>query len=304
MRRVFGPVFVVAILLFGTVAEGGLVSGAGAQEASPESSGSLLAGMGYPELRIRVHDDRFELPEQVSAGRTLIVYENVGQGPRHSLLMRLPEAVGGEQALADLGPEAQEPPAWFLDATFPGFPGETLPGETSVAVVDLAPGTHLVLDDFPAVVEVVGADATPVTSQDPAADGTVRLVEYGFAFPEAITPGQQVWGLTNDGQEPHELLLARSPEPVTVEQVIELVTSESGDENATPVGGGPSFAELEPVGGIGWLSPGLTAWTEVRLEPGTYVALCFVFDPETGMPHVAMGMVEVFTVGEAGTPST
>ena len=48
---------------------------------------------------------------------------------------------------------------------------------------------------------------------------------------------------------------------------------------------------------MGWLSPGETAWTEVDLAPGTYVALCFVFDPATGMPHAAMGMVAVFTVG-------
>jgi hypothetical protein len=51
-----------------------------------------------------------------------------------------------------------------------------------------------------------------------------------------------------------------------------------------------------PVGGMGQLSPGLTAWTELDLAPGTYVAVCFVFDPATGMPHAVLGMVDVFTV--------
>jgi hypothetical protein len=52
---------------------------------------------------------------------------------------------------------------------------------------------------------------------------------------------------------------------------------------------------------MGWLTPGTTAWIEVDLEPGTYFALCYVFDPNTGQPHVAMGMVDVFSVGEAAT---
>ncbi len=288
-------------LLAGTLL--GSPAGVLAQEATPAASGALLAGMGYPELHIRVSDDGFEMPAEVDAGRTLIVYENGGQESRHSLLTGLPDGIDRERALADLGPEAQEPPEWFLDATFPGFPGETLPGETSVAVVDLSPGTHLVLDDFPAVLEVVGTEATPEASQEPVADETVGLFEYGFQIPESVSPGRQVWQVTNDGQEPHELLLARSSEPLTAEQAIELFMSESEDENATPVGGGPSLADIQPVGGIGWLSSGSTAWTEVDLSPGTYIALCFVFDPETGMPHVAMGMVEVFTVGDVGTPA-
>ena len=82
-----------------------------------------------------------------------------------------------------------------------------------------------------------------------------------------------------------------------------MLTNESEDEHATPVGGGPSSAEMTTVGGIGWLSPGQVAWTEVDLEPGTYVALCYVFDPGTGMPHAAMGMAAVFTVGDGGTPT-
>jgi hypothetical protein len=272
-----------------------------AQEATPASASSLLAGMGYPELRIQVHDDRFEVPEQITAGRTLIAYENVGQESRHSMLLRVPDDVDIEQALADAGPEAEEPPAWFFEATFPGFVGETLPGQTSYAVVDLTPGTYVVGDDFIAVLEVVGTDATPVASQAPATDGTVSLFEMGFDFPETAAPGPQVWEVMNTGTVPHELLLLRSSVPVTGEQLVELFMSE--DESATPVGGGPSLADIEPVGGLGWLSPGATAWTEVTLEPGTYGAVCFVFDPETGMPHLMQGMVAVFTVGDAATPA-
>ncbi len=295
MKRCFGLIGVLGLVF-------ALVVPVVAQDATPEAPQSLLAGLGYPELHITAGDDGVELPAQVNAGRTLIVYENVGEESTHPFLLRLPDDISIDQALADLGPEAMEPPAWFLDADFPGFVGETLPGQTSFAVVDLVAGSHLVLHDSAVVLEVVSTDATPDASQDPPADGVVSLFEMGFEFPDSIAPGRQVWEVRNDGELPHELLLIQSSVPVTPEQIIDLFMNDSGDENATPVGGGPSFADIEPAGGVGWLSPGSSTWTEVDLQPGTYAAVCFVFDPETGMPHLMLGMADVFTVGEGGTP--
>jgi len=267
-----------------------------AHDATPEASDSVLAQLGYPELAIQARDGEIEVPNQVDAGRTLIAYENVGQESSHPILIQIPDEVGVDEAVADLGPEATEPPSWFFDGTFPGFVGETLPGETSRAIVDLTPGHYLVLDDAAWAFEVLASDATPVAARVPETNGTVRLFEMGFEFPDSIEPGRQVWEITNDGAVPHELLLVWSPQPVTAEQALALILSE--DSNATPVGGGPSSDEIVPVGGIGWLSPGITAWTEVDLDPGTYIAVCFVFDPETGLPHAMLGMIDVFSVGE------
>jgi len=277
-------------------------AGVAAQEATPDTSGSALAALGYPELLVRVNGDDFEMPETtVAAGRTLVRLENVGEESWHGFMLQVPEDVSDEQVVADLGPEAEAPPPWLFEAMYPGFPGETLPGQTSLALVDLRPGRYLVLGDMVQQFGVVGDVATPGATPEaegPVVDGTVRLFDFNFTFelPETVAAGRQVWAVTNIGEQPHELLLARSPQPVTAAQVMELMAGES--EEATPTGGGPSFGDFEPVGGIGWLSPGVTALTEVDLEPGTYVALCFVFDPETGLPHVAMGMVAVFTVGE------
>jgi hypothetical protein len=276
------------------------------QEATPDTSGSALVALGYPDLLVRVNGDAFEMPETtVASGRTLVRLENVGEESWQGFMLRVPADVTDEQVMADLGPEAEAPPPWQFEAIYPGFPGETLPGQTNLALVDLSPGRYIVLGDTVQQFDVVGETATPGVTPEaaaPAADGTVRLFEFNFQFPDTLAAGRQTWAVTNAGREPHELLLARSPLPVTTEQVMELLAGES--EEATPTGGGPSFADFEPVGGMGWLSPGLTAWTEVDLAPGTYVALCFVYDPETGLPHVAMGMVAVFTVGDgAATPA-
>jgi hypothetical protein len=275
-------------------------AGIAAQDSTPEASGSALAALGYPELLVRVDGDAFEMPETtVPAGRTLVRLENVGEESWHGFMLQVPEDVTDEQVVADLGPDAESPPPWLFEAIYPGFPGETLPGQTNLALVDLSPGRYIVLGDTVQQFEVVGDAATPGATPEAersVVDGTVRLFDFNFEFPDTVAAGRQLWEVTNTGEQPHELLLARSPEPVTAEQVMELMAGES--EEATPTGGGPSFADFEPVGGIGWLSPGLTALTEIDLEPGTYVALCFVFDPETGLPHVALGMVAVFTVGE------
>ena len=277
-----------------------------AQDATPGAASRSLETLGYPELLVRVDGDTFDLPATtIPAGRTLVRLENAGEESWHGFMLQVPEHVTGEQVVADLGPEAESPPPWLFEAFYPGFPGETLPGQTSVALVDLAPGRYAVLGDTVQQIEVVGNPATPAATPEaaaPAAAGTVRLFDFNFEFPATLAPGRQIWEVTNTGEQPHELLLAWSPEPVTVEQVMQLMTGES--EEATPTGGGPAFADFEPIGGIGWLSPGVTAWTEVDLESGTYVALCFVFDPETGQTHVAQGMVTVFTVAEEpATPS-
>ena len=293
MHRLSLILVILALLLSGP-------AGIAAQDSTPEASGSALTARGYPELLVRVDGDAFEMPETtVAAGRTLVRLENVGEESWHGFMLQVPEDVTDEQVIADLGPQAEAPPPWLFEAFYPGFPGETLPGQTSLALIDLSPGRYIVLGDTVQPFQVVGDPATPGATpeaEDPAVDGTVRLFDFNFEFPETIASGRRVWAVTNIGEQPHELLLARSPRPVTAEQVMELMAGES--EEATPTGGGPSFGDFEPAGGIGWLSPGVTAWTEVDLEPGTYVALCFVFDPETGLPHVAMGMVAVFTVGE------
>jgi len=44
------------------------------------------------------------------------------------------------------------------------------------------------------------------------------------------------------------------------------------------------------------MSAGNTVWSLLDLKPGTDVAVCFVPDAQTGMPHFLMGMYTPFTV--------
>jgi LPXTG-motif cell wall-anchored protein len=47
---------------------------------------------------------------------------------------------------------------------------------------------------------------------------------------------------------------------------------------------------------MGALMTGKSAWASLDLQPGDYIALCFVPDPASGKSHLELGMHTVFTV--------
>lgn len=236
----------------------------------------------FPELMIQVSDTGFLLPSAVPAGRTLISLQNTASEPHAAILARLPDDLTIGELFAGAG--SDEPPAWLMQSQFPGFPGEAMPGETAQAVVDLTPGLYVILDNQIGVFAVVPAgEATPAAVADPATTATVSLLEFGFQLPDNLTAGPQVWQVVNAGRVPHELVLFKVPDGTTTDDVVNAMASNN------------DISEGD-AGGLGWLSAGATAWTSVDLDPGTYAALCFVFDPDTGMPHAMEGMIAVFTV--------
>ena len=53
---------------------------------------------------------------------------------------------------------------------------------------------------------------------------------------------------------------------------------------------------VTPVLDTGVLSPGQSMWVEVDLQPGQYLAACFLSGPGDLPMHAAMGMFHIFTV--------
>ena len=268
-----------------------------AQEGTPVAGESNLASQGYSELVVEVSADAYRLSrDTIPAGRTMVVLRNIGEESWHGFLLRLPDDVTLDSLLAatPVPGEDEEIPEWLFRSTYPGFPGETVPGQQNRAVVDLTPGQYLIVSDtFRPLVVTQATAGTPGVEAPVRSDARISLIDFSFDFPTDLAPGRQVWEVTNSGNQPHEILLAKSSVPVTAEQALAII---EGDENATPEAGTPTMADIEPVGGIGWLTPGATGWTEVTLEPGYYIALCFVPDPTTFTPHAFMGMVTVFEV--------
>lgn len=246
-----------------------------------------------PQITIKAHDYSFEAPAQIEAGLVSIRLENEGQEPHHVQLVRLNDGVTMEQLQATLqqGPEAALPLV-----TLDGGPGVVPSGKSQQVTVELTPGHYLLMcfvpgpDGIPhlakgmmAPLEVVsGAEQREVS--EPKANGLVRMLDFSFVLPTEIKAGPQVWKVTNEGQQPHEIALIKLAQGKTIADVQAFMQAPTG---------APPF---EDAGGLQGIDPGESGWLNLDLQPGNYVALCHIPDPASGKAHEELGMVLPFSV--------
>ena len=116
-----------------------------------------------------------------------------------------------------------------------------------------------------------------------AADTTVAvtMLDYSFEMSQTTVPSDTLiaFEIENAGEYPHEFVVVRLPEGISVEDAL---ADPALEESVVFLGG--AFAE---PGGVAYM--GLTG-----LQPGTYTVVCFVDTPE-GIPHVMRGMVAELT---------
>lgn len=305
-----------------------------AQQSTP-GPGVVTAGeLGLPEIAARVTDTAYEgIPSELAAGRYLLSVENATSQMEASVaFMKLPEGMTVQDFMAALGPPSEaggggtpvgsppavgspppgggeeRPPDWFYQVEIAGGAYAGTPGAIGQAVIDLTPGVWVAWAGYPGppqapvAVTVTGEmGATPVAAAEPPAAVTVDLYDFRFEVEGALQPGSQWVKVVNEGEQPHEMIVVWSPVALTKEQVMQLVMLPEG---ATPPPGMPSEQEFRFVGGALTISAGKTEWVRLDLPAGTNVLLCFIPDRETGMPHAAMGMIEIVTVGGMATPTS
>lgn len=126
-----------------------------------------------------------------------------------------------------------------------------------------------------------GAD---VEDSEPARNVvSVGLTEYAFDMPDRVTGGTVTFEAENTGDLPHEMGFVSVQGDRTLDEVMEAL--EAGEP--------PPW--MEDLAGIPVVSAGVAASMTRSLEEGQYVFLCFLPTPQ-GQPHVAEGMVKLFTV--------
>ncbi|MCB0210294.1 MAG: hypothetical protein KDJ52_13235 [Anaerolineae bacterium] len=114
----------------------------------------------------------------------------------------------------------------------------------------------------------------------------VIAADYTFAAPGGVEAGLVMVTLENQGQEPHQVQLARLNDGVTIAEFQEALQA------------GPEALGLVTwAGGVAAVDPGDKQSVTVDLTPGTYLLLCFLPDHE-GTPHLALGQLSSFEVGE------
>lgn len=251
------------------------------------------------EVVIKAADFAFEVPATVRPGRRVIRLVNGGSDLHHVFLLKLAAGKTMGDLLGALKPNTPFP-AWAKQI---GGPNTPLPGGESVAIVDLAPGTYVVMCVIPAadgmphimkgMVKTLEVTGAPVEAATPKPTATAALNNYGFDFAAPLAVGRQVIEFRNDAAQPHEAFLARLAPGKRAADLLTWLGKRDGPPPAIP------------VGGITGIEPGARQSIIVDLEPGTYAWYCFLPDVGDGREHVAHGMIREFTVpakGLAGPP--
>lgn len=227
----------------------------------------------------------------VAAGRLPLELRNEGAEPHQLMVARLHDGVTVDDYLAAFEASEAEASALIDEA---GGVNAVDPGATRTGFADLEPGSHVVLCYLPSpggpshLHEGMVAELTVVEApvlDAPEAVNEISLVDFGFALPDEGLAEPGTYQVINNGQSDHELVIMRVNDGRTL-----------ADVAAYLQGGFRGERPLSFVGGAGGVEPGADTFTDVDLEPGQYVAMCFLPDAATGKRHVELGMVSMFTV--------
>lgn len=282
-----------------------------AQDATPAAAG---AGGAYPELTITATDYHFDLPDSIAGGWTKVTLTNNSESDHHAMLLRPHEG----KTIDDVKTALQSPDLGALLGVAESIGGSNAgPGTSASSIVNIDPGSYMVVCAIPgpdgmphymmgmqAPLEVTGSEGT---ASAPETDTTITLVEMQFeGLPDSTTAGENIWEVTNGGEQLHEFIAMRLSEGVTFEMAKGILMSGAaatpGAAAAAPSGPasppagaamqGPPFMQ---IGGVAPMSPGYTNYAVLDLEAGDYFAICFVPDAKTGEPHFMMGMIAPFS---------
>ncbi len=124
----------------------------------------------------------------------------------------------------------------------------------------------------------------------------LRGDEYAFVFEETIAGGWTTLEFANTGAEMHEFALAKLGAGKTIDDVRRYLADPESQQQPPP-----DWVQIRA--GIPTLDAGEEAALTQRLDPGTYVLLCFLDGPD-GRSHIAHGMIRSFEVeGDGGAES-
>jgi len=258
-----------------------------------------LSGLGLPELKVTLTDDGYQVsPSETPAGWTLVTFDNQqSAGDNSADIMLLPQGESFDSLLAAIATPSDRPPAWAYQVTFAGAPWAAA-GTSAQAVVLLTEGNWMVLNGPnpipPVPLKVTEGGSASATPPALTADQEVELQEYSFlGLDKPLSSGEQIWKVTNTGHQPHLMVINPLPDGTTQGQFMDMVTAMMSG-TPSPDAGAPEGPPA--AGGCSTLSTGQSLYLALDLAAGTYGAICFFGDEQTGAPHALMGMVQVFTV--------
>ncbi len=155
--------------------------------------------------------------------------------------------------------------------------------------------------------QAAGVNNTSEVESDRIEFIEVTTTAMDFDIPSELQSGWTTFKYINNSEEPHFFIFEKMPEGITIDNYNnELVPPFKAaftyllDENVEA-----AMKEFEKIpdwwskvklgGGVGLISPHLTAESTIYLNPGIYVMECYVRMPN-GMPHAFFGMLKQVVV--------
>ena len=244
-----------------------------------------------PIVTITARDYAYDPIPDINSGVVDLRLHNLGKDIHHAALYRLSggkTAADFVAALKNPGP----PPVWAVPVPGPNAPA---PGMTSNSIAELLPGNYVILcfvDTNGGVPHFMKGmhrafRVVPSTNKAPApkANMGVTLFEYGFKFAPTLRAGPHIFRVTNSGKQPHEI------------EIVQLLPGKTAAElHSWLLGPMTSKAPGIPLGGVMNVLPDAHPEFRMTLNPGHYVAFCFIPDAGDGKPHFVHGMEYAFEV--------
>ncbi len=247
----------------------------------------------FPEYVLRASEYTFEAPAELPAGRAWIQLVNDGAEAHHLQFVLLNDGVTLERFQSEL---QQKGEGALVLTSFPGGVGVLSPhGGHGRVLLDLTEGQYVLMCFMPdaegvphlakgMIVPIRVAAGDVADNAEPRADVTAALKDFTVQIPAEVKAGQQLWKVTNEGPQPHEIMIVRLAEGKSKDDVAHFMHAPQGT---------PPF---EWLGGMQALSTGQSGWLELDLTAGNYAAFCQVPDFASGTPHHQLGMLTAFTV--------
>ncbi len=257
--------------------------------------------MEYPTI-LAAEDGTITLPEEWVSGIATITLQNDTEIAFEPAIARFIDGATMEDFMAAM--MAQDFAGMLATVSALGAPSVE-PGESVDITYDLQAGDYIFLNFLPAApptilpFTVAENDGEPMEA--PEEDLEVAMADFVFNMPTELTTEDVLWKFTNVGEQTHEIVVFSVEEDATVEAITEAFMTAM--MNTTP--GTPTEWPYEQAFRFVGQSSNETAWMNVELEPGNYVAICIIPDTEgsdfaTGeiITHLEHGMITLFTVSE------
>lgn len=144
------------------------------------------------------------------------------------------------------------------------------------------------------------ASAAAQSTQDAASSAlTVEALDHSYQVTGTPHAGLVDITFDNKGEYAHEMAVSRLKPGVTLDRIKAALSDPDGQQAAMALIDDPE-AEY-PMPAI--VGPGMSVEVASTLPAGHYVLTCFLPGPD-GMPHIAMGMIDEFTVDESPSTAT